>query len=178
MVAGRFWHLEERDVDLAGANAMINTWPLFDSLDPSAALRRMIANVWFEVRNPDADNETVLAAAGVMWALIIWPFLEGSPPPGSLIEPGPTVMGNRTIAWGAGPGERIEDTPLGVHRYRYPGGGQAFHVDVQSQRRPPDSGGNPWVPYISWDFKGAYAAFTDVTHARIRVQSTWLMDRP
>lgn len=178
MAPGRFWLHERVDIDLAGTDAQENTWPMTQGLDPESALRRTIANVWFEVSHPDPDFETFIQSDGVLWSLIIWPFLEPAPPPNSIIDPGPSVLDSRMIAWGAGPGERTGDTPLGVHRYRYPGGGQPFHIDVQAQRRPPDDGGNPWVPYISWTFYSGHNVFDDVTHARIRVESTWLMDRP
>jgi hypothetical protein len=178
MVAGRFWDAQGLDIDLAGPAAQINCWPLTSSLDPTAALRRTIANVWFEVRQPNPDFENFLATGGVIWSLFIWPFLEAPPLPGAIIEPGPSVLGNRMIAWGAGPGARIEDTALGVHRFVFPGDRSAFHVDVQSQRKVLDDFGNPWVPYVGWAFDNHVGLFDDVAHCRVVVKSTWLMDRP
>lgn len=179
MARARFWDYQRVDVDLAGTDALENTWPMTTSLEPTSTLRRTIANIWFEVSNPDPDFETFLQADGVLWSLIIWPTDEPAPPPGSLIDPGPSALDSRMIAWGAGPAERIGDTPLGVHRYRYPAGDQRFHVDVQSQRLPREDTGFPWLPWFSWRFFSGHAeTFSDVTHARVRVESTWLLDRP
>lgn len=173
-----FWLGEYADVDLAGFDAQSNSWPLTESLEPSSTLRRMIADVWFEVSHPNPDFESFLQAAGVRWTLIIWPALEPPPGGGGFPDPGPSALQSRMIAWGSGPGERTQDTPLGVHRYRFPGGGEPFHVDVQSQRLPQEDHGNPWVPWITWAFGEPATIFDDVTHARIRVNSTWLLERP
>lgn len=178
MTAGRFWMREVVDIDLAGLDAETNTWPMTESLDGSATLRRTIANVWFEVQNPVADFEKFLQTDGVIFSILIWPSLESPPGGGALIDPGPSVFDNRMIAWGAGPGERTGDIDFGVHRYRYPAGGAPFHVDVQAQRLPFSDPGSPYTPWVSWNFDRGNSTFDDATHARIRVESAWLMDRP